>query len=235
MQTNKEKRVHEVFESISGHYDRMNAVISFKRHERWRIDTMERMSVFPGASALDVCCGTADWTRQLADEAGETGRVVGLDFSRSMLNEGEKKIQGYPQASLIQGNAMELPFEDNSFDFVTIGFGLRNVPDYVQVLKEMNRVAKPGGLVVCLDTSKPTLPVIKQMYWFYFSTVMPMMGRLFADSYEQYSWLQESTKAFPGRRGLVRCFFQAGFTKVRVKAYALGAAAAHFAVKPGGE
>lgn len=114
---------------------------------------------------------------------------------------------------------MELPFEDNSFDYVTIGFGLRNVPDYLVALKEMNRVLKPGGMVVCLETSQPTLPVFKQMYALYFKFVMPIFGKLFAKSKEEYEWLQQSTFNFPGKEELKRMFEEADFINVRVRSF----------------
>lgn len=145
MGKSKEQHVHEVFEKISTNYDSMNSVISFQQHKVWRNDTMKAMQVKTGSSALDVCCGTADWTIALADAVGSTGKVTGLDFSQNMLSVGKEKVKDIPQIELLHGNAMELPFEDNTFDYVTIGFGLRNVPDYKQVLKEMNRVAKPGA------------------------------------------------------------------------------------------
>lgn len=159
MQQSKEQRVHHVFEKISENYDKMNSVISFQQHIRWRKDTMRRMNVKLGSKALDVCCGTADWTIALAEAVGPNGEVTGLDFSKNMLKVGEEKVKrlGLKQVNLIHGNAMELPFPDNSFDYVTIGFGLRNVPDYLQVLKEMHRVVRPGGIAVCLETSQPTL------------------------------------------------------------------------------
>lgn len=231
MSQSKEKRVHEVFESISTRYDRMNAIISFQLHVSWRKDTMKRMNVQKGQMALDVCCGTADWTLQLAEAVGTEGKVIGLDFSKNMLQIGEEKTQHLEQVELIHGNAMALPFEDNTFDYVTIGFGLRNVPDYLEVLKELHRVVKTDGLVVCLETSQPTLPVFKQFYWLYFTYVMPAFGKLFAGSYEQYSWLQESTKEFPGKTELKKLFLEAGFRKVEIKSYSAGAAASHFAAK----
>lgn len=231
MRQSKEQRVHDIFETISGRYDKMNAIISFQRHVAWRKDTMKRMDVKEGGKALDVCCGTADWTVQLAEACGRTGEVKGLDFSRNMLDVGVKKTKNFPQVELIQGNAMDLPFADNTFDYVTIGFGLRNVPDYLQVLKEMYRVVKPDGLVVCLETSQPTLPVFKQMYWAYFTYMMPLFGRIFAKSYKEYSWLQESTKEFPDKDTLKQLFLNAGFASVTVKSYSAGAAASHFAEK----
>jgi len=234
MYQSKEERVHEVFESISGKYDFMNSVISFQRHIAWRRDTMKRMQVQKGQTALDVCCGTADWTIALAEAVGPDGKVYGLDFSQNMLQIGQEKVQtqNLQQVQLIHGNAMELPFDDNSFDHVTIGFGLRNVPDYLQVLSEMARVAKPGGQVVCLETSQPTLPVFRQFYYLYFGYIMPVLGKLLAKSYQQYSWLQESARDFPGRRELADMFRKAGLVQIEVRAYTGGVAAMHLGHKP---
>ncbi|MEH7491019.1 demethylmenaquinone methyltransferase [Neobacillus niacini] len=233
MQQSKEQRVHKVFEKISDNYDKMNSVISFQQHIKWRKDTMKRMDVKPGSKTLDVCCGTGDWTIALAEAVGPSGEVNGLDFSQNMLNVGIEKVKnlGLKQVKLIHGNAMELPFPDNSFDYVTIGFGLRNVPDYLQVLKEMHRVVKPGGIAVCLETSQPTLMGYKQLFYFYFKFIMPLFGKLFAKSYQEYSWLQESARDFPGMKELARMFETAGFKDVYYKPYSGGAAAVHIGYK----
>src|SRR6478735_8604401 len=233
MQQSKEQRVHGVFEKIYKNYDQMNSVISFQRHKAWRKDTMKRMNVQKGTKALDVCCGTADWTLAMAEAVGETGEAVGLDFSQNMLKIGEEKVKNSPfsNITLLHGNAMELPFEDNSFDYVTIGFGLRNVPDYLQVLKEMHRVVKPGGIAVCLETSQPTIIGYKQLYYFYFRFIMPMFGKLLAKSYREYAWLHESAREFPGMRELAKMFEQAGFNDVKYKPYSGGAAAVHIGKK----
>lgn len=231
MVKSKEQHVHEVFESISNNYDKMNSVISFQMHVQWRKDTMQRMGVRKGAKALDVCCGTADWTIALAEAVGPTGEVKGLDFSESMLEVGKKKTANMPNIELIHGNAMELPFEDNTFDYVTIGFGLRNVPDYMQVLRELYRVVKRGGMVVCLETSQSEIPVYRQLFRFYFTYIMPVFGKLFAKSYKEYSWLQESANEFPGMRELASMFREAGFKDVSYRAYSGGAAAMHLGYK----
>lgn len=233
MQSSKEQKVHKVFEKISDNYDHMNSVISFQQHIRWRKDTMNRMKVKKGASALDICCGTADWTIALADAVGEKGKVVGLDFSANMLKVGQQKLDALniKNTRLVQGNAMELPFEDNSFDYVTIGFGLRNVPDYLAVLKEMHRVVKPGGMAVCLDTSQPTMPGFRQFYFLYFKYIMPFFGKILAKSYQEYRWLHDSARDFPGMKELTKLFKNAGFNDVNCKAYFGGVAASHFALK----
>ncbi|MDV6377673.1 demethylmenaquinone methyltransferase [Sporosarcina sp. GW1-11] len=231
MAISKEEKVHNVFEKISTDYDKMNSVISFNQHIKWRNDIMVRMNVQPGAKALDVCCGTGDWTIALAKEAGPTGEVIGLDFSANMLDSARPKVEPYPNLTLLQGNAMALPFPDNTFDYVTIGFGLRNVPDYLTVLKEMRRVLKPGGMAVCLETSQSKIPVYRQAFRFYFKYVMPLFGKLFAKSYKEYSWLQESANDFPGMKELAQLFVDAGYQEVSYKSYSGGAAAGHIAYK----
>lgn len=234
MQQSKEERVHDVFEKISDKYDVMNSVISFQRHKAWRKETMRIMDVKPGSKALDVCCGTADWTIALAGAVGEQGKVVGLDFSENMLSVGKQKVEALQlkQVELLHGNAMELPFEDNTFDYVTIGFGLRNVPDYMHVLKEMTRVVKPGGKVICLETSQPTMIGFRQGYVLYFKYIMPLFGKLFAKSYKEYSWLQESASTFPGMKELANMFEKAGLERVQVKPFTFGVAAMHLGMKP---
>ncbi|MBX0356217.1 demethylmenaquinone methyltransferase [Halobacillus sp. Nhm2S1] len=229
----KEERVHHVFEKIYERYDSMNSIISFQQHRLWRKDVMKRMNVKKGDHALDVCCGTGDWTMALANAVGADGKVIGLDFSENMLSVGIKKklAGGVKQVEFQHGNAMSLPYEDHQFDFVTIGFGLRNVPDYHQVLKELHRVVKPGGRVVCLETSQPTNPVFKKLYYFYFGKVMPVFGKLFAKSYQEYSWLHESAKDFPGKTELKAMFEEVGFKNVTVKSYTGGVAAMHMGEK----
>ncbi len=124
----------------------MNTLLSFRRHKAWRKFTMKKMNVQIGDKALDVACGTADWTIALAN-ATKTGEIIGLDFSEKMLEVGKKKVVDLhldKQIRFIEGNAMNLPFADNSFEHATIGFALRNVPDIETVLAEMMRVVKPG-------------------------------------------------------------------------------------------
>src|SRR5699024_9403800 len=117
-QYNKSERVHHVFENISDKYDKMNSIISFNRHRSWRKDVMKRMNVKEGQDALDVCTGTGDWALSLAEEVGSDGKVVGLDFSENMLEVAKEKLteQGHDHVSFIHGDAMDLPFPDNSFD-----------------------------------------------------------------------------------------------------------------------
>lgn len=230
---NKEQHVHAVFESIAPKYDVMNDILSFRRHKAWRAFTMRKMNVRPGQTAVDLCCGTCDWTIALARASG-TGEVVGLDFSKNMLDVGRQKVEKEGldrQIRLVQGNAMELPFADASFDFATIGFGLRNVPDVDRVLREMARVVKPGGKVVCLELSKPTLEPFKSVYYLYFEKMLPLLAKWFAKRYEQYKWLPESLAAFPNKEQLADKFRQAGLADVKAYSLTLGVAALHIGTK----
>lgn len=229
----KEQHVHAVFEKIAPKYDLMNDLLSFRRHKAWRKFTMKKMNVPSGATAIDLCCGTCDWTIAIAQASGG-GRIVGLDFSQSMLEVGASKLKQLGlerQVELIRGNAMQLPFEDDSFDYATIGFGLRNVPDLQQVLSEMRRVVKPGGQVVCLELSKPMREPFKSLYYFYFERLLPLGGKLIAKSYEQYKWLPDSLKAFPDMNRLTDIFREIGLRDVRAYPLTGGIAALHIGIK----
>ena len=227
----KQEHVYEVFQNISTKYDKLNDIISFNQHKSWRKYTMKQMKVKKGSKALDVCCGTGDWTIQMSEAVGPNGDVTGLDFSENMLAVGKEKTKDISNIKLVHGNAMDLPFEDNTFDYVTIGFGLRNVPDYQVALSEMHRVLKPGGMMVVLETSHPTAPIFKQGYQVYFKYVMPLFGKLFAKSMSEYSWLQESAFNFPNKYDLARMIANVGFKNIKIKAFTGGVSAMHLAYK----
>lgn len=232
-QEEKHEKVHRVFQTIYKKYDAMNTLISFNRHKAWRRRADALVAAETGQYCLDVCCGTGDWTIALARDTGHEGHVVGLDFSDNMLKVAKTKLDAaqLDNVTLVNGDAMNIPYDDNSFDRVTIGFGLRNVPDYLTVLKEMYRVLKPGGVAVCLETSRPKIPVYKQLYFFYFRYVMPLLGKLFAGSYKEYAWLNESTRKFPDKEKLAQLFRRAGFTHVGAESLMGGIAAIHRAEK----
>lgn len=233
-QEEKHEKVHRVFETIYKKYDAMNSLISFNRHKAWRRRADEIVDAKAGNKVLDVCCGTGDWTLSLAKAVGASGKVVGLDFSDNMLKVAKAKLDAaqLENIALVNGDAMNIPYGEGKFDRVTIGFGLRNVPDYLAVLKEMCRVLKPGGRIVCLETSQPKIPVYRQLYFFYFRFVMPLLGKIFAGSYKEYAWLNESTRNFPDRKELAQLFAEAGFEKLDVHPLMGGIAAIHEGVKP---
>lgn len=230
---NKEEFVHNVFEKIAPRYDLMNTLLSFGMHKFWRRYTMKKMNIQKGASAIDVACGTCDWTISLAKASEVPENIVGLDFSENMLQIGRQKLEkeGLEQVKLVHGSALEIPFEDHTFDFATIGFALRNVPDIQKTLSEMHRVVKPGGKVVSLELSKPTWPVFRSLYYFYFQKILPWLGKLFTNSYEQYKWLPESLVNFPDYKQLEKIFYEVGFEKVETYPLSGGIVAVHIGTK----
>lgn len=229
----KEKFVHAVFESIAPQYDQMNSILSFGMHKIWRKFAMKKMNVQAGQKAIDLCCGTCDWTISLA-QASRDGEVIGLDFSQLMLDYGAVKVKENQLDHIIQlvnGNAMELPYPDHSFDYATIGFALRNVPDIHQVLREMHRVVKPGGLVVSLELSKPVHQPLKSIYFFYFRYILPWFANVITRRYKQYKWLPESLVNFPDYKQLHHIFSDIGMTHVQTYPLSGGIAALHMGVK----
>ncbi|CAH2213391.1 demethylmenaquinone methyltransferase [Tepidibacter aestuarii] len=230
---NKEEKVYETFQNISQDYDKLNDIISFNMHKRWKRDTIKHLNIVEDSKLLDVCCGTGDFSIMLSSEIDKKISVIGLDFSENMLSVAREKKEQYKldNVEFIHGNAMDLPFEDNTFDNVTIGFGLRNTPDYEKAISEMMRVVKPGGKVACLDTSHPTFPIYKQLYWFYFKNIMPRIGQLFSKHRKEYQWLNDSTEQFLSKKELKDLFSKVGFKNVKVKSYVGGCAALHIGVK----
>ncbi|MGF9905029.1 demethylmenaquinone methyltransferase [Brevibacillus porteri] len=231
----KAEYVHSVFESIANDYDKMNNVISFGSHIAWRNYTMKQMNIQPGHTALDVACGTADWTIALAKAVGKEGSVVGLDFSQNMLDVGAYKVANAGvgnNVKLVNADAMNLPYEDHTFDFVTIGFALRNVPDVQQVLNEMARVVKPGGKVVSLEVSKPPFIPYRKLFYLYFYKILPFIAKLTVNKYAEYAWLPQSLTNFPDSRELASMFQKAGLDPVQVKLFMGGVSALHIGTKP---
>lgn len=233
--TNKtsEAKVQALFDRISDTYDTTNSAISLGMHKRWRKKTMARLPLSSGQQVLDLCCGTGDWTIDLAKTVGTTGKSVGLDFSKNMLEIAKEKIEQAgvsKQTTLLQGDAMALPFEDNTFDLVTIGFGLRNVPDASHVLKEMHRVVKPGGMVACLETSQPENRLIYPFWYLYFKLV-PTIAKLKHNDRKDYIYLQQTTQKFVAAKQLKQMFQKAGLENASYTTFMFGACALHTGYK----
>lgn len=226
--------VHDVFAQIAKRYDVMNSVLSFYQHKLWRRFTMKKLAIQKGSRALDVACGTGDWTLSLAKAVGPSGHVTGLDFTQEMLDvacEKVEKRQLDKTIDLVRGDAMALPFADNSYDTATIGFALRNVADIGQVLSEMKRVIRPGGYVVSLELSKPESRAFRRLYYFYFYRILPKIGALAVGRKTPYAWLPESLKEFPDRLTLEQMFRDAGLAQVRSYPLTGGIAALHIGQK----
>lgn len=229
------EHVHDVFESVAEQYDAANDRISLGMHHRWKDCLIKAVKpAFVGSSArrraLDVCCGTGDITRLIA--AAHPGvEVTGLDFSAGMLDVARRRTVGLGNVILVEGNALELPFEDDAFDTAVISFGLRNTPDYDQVVSEMARVTRPGGIVACLDASVPDNSVVYPFYNVYYKQVMPLLGGGRSKKRE-YDWLYQSTREFLHKDELRELFERCGLAEVKVKSFMMGAAALHVGVVP---
>jgi demethylmenaquinone methyltransferase/2-methoxy-6-polyprenyl-1,4-benzoquinol methylase len=233
----KEAWVHQTFERISEHYDLMNDLESFGLHRAWKHALISAVKALKPQAVLDVASGTGDIALALVQTLPQA-QVAGLDFSKNMLDVARRRalasgsLGDEARLNFVQGNAMEMPFESDSFDVVVISFGLRNMPDYQRVIEEMARVLRPGGSLFCLEASYPTAPIIKPTFRLYFKHVIPQMARLITRKRAEYRWLNDSTELFLSKTQLVALIKRCGLSNVRYHSFALGAAALHHGVKP---
>lgn len=235
----KEKYVHEVFESIAGKYDFMNLLMTWGMLPHWQKLVMEKTELGPGGKGLDVCCGTGEMTYQQAEIAGRYGQAVGLDFSAQMLEAARAKEKDHPNCHVqfVEGDALALPFPDDSFDAATSGFALRNVSDIPLAIREMARVVRVGGKVVCIDVSRPGFPPARAFFNFYYFKVVPWLGshlvsgKTISNGFPAYTWLAESLKTFPPRQEIAQMFRDAGLAAVEVHPVGFGAATIYSGVK----
>ena len=228
-----ESEVNQLFSRVAPQYDRMNDLISLGTQRRWRKQLFRELPIHQGDTCLDLCCGTGDLTISLAQRSGRKGRVVGLDFNAEMLALAKQKAltRGVnQQIEWLQADAMHLPFTDDQFNMITIGYGLRNVPDANQVLSEIYRVLAPGGHFACLEMSQPTNPIIKLGWRAYFK-LFPYMARLTGAHPQDYQYLQKTAQAFYSADELVQVMRESGFQKVSYHKLNLGAGALHFGQK----
>ena len=229
----KEQYVHNVFSSIACKYDWLNTLLSFNRDKYWRTFAVAKAELSPGDITLDVASGTGMMALEQARVMGR-GHIIGFDFCQSMLQKAQENISLTPYASmieLVQGNAMQLPFDDNTFKAVTIGFGLRNMPNYQQVISEMARVTKPGGRVVSLDLAKPQMIGFKQLYYFYFESILPLLGKFSIGSEGPYRWLPESLRAYPNQKVICEYFNESGLKNAAFYELTGGIVAVHVGIK----
>lgn len=232
VQTNKlknEQQVNELFSRVAPRYDLLNNVISLGTQKIWRKILFSQLQIMPTANALDVCCGTGDLAIELAKRI-PNGRITGLDFNQEMLDLASEKTKEIGNLFLIKGDAMDLPFADNQFDVITIGFGLRNVPDADQALNEIYRVLKPGGQFVCLEMSQPTNKLVRVGWKAYFN-LFPVMASLAGGHIKDYQYLKQTSQQFVSARQLAQMMKIAGFKGVHYQLLNLGAAALHFGSK----
>ncbi|MBP0049912.1 bifunctional demethylmenaquinone methyltransferase/2-methoxy-6-polyprenyl-1,4-benzoquinol methylase UbiE [Marinobacterium sp. AK62] len=231
----KVKRVADVFHSVAGKYDLMNDLMSGGIHRLWKRITIDQSGVRRGHKVLDIAGGTGDLTRKFARMVGQEGKVVLADINDSMLKVGRDKLLNSGVAGnveYVQANAECLPFEDNTFDVITIAFGLRNVTDQNAALASMLRVLKPGGKLMILEFSKTDNPALTKLYDFYSFNILPQMGKAIAGDSDSYRYLAESIRKHPDQETLKGMMETAGFVNCRYQNMTGGIVALHTGIKP---
>jgi demethylmenaquinone methyltransferase / 2-methoxy-6-polyprenyl-1,4-benzoquinol methylase len=226
----KAGRVRSVFASVASKYDVMNDLMSFGVHRLWKRFTLSLTGLKVGQCALDVAGGTGDLSLGMLRQVGKSGRVVLSDVNPAMLDIGRDRLldRGFVgNVECVVADAQRLPFADNSFDCVTIGFGLRNVTDKAAALKSMHRVLKPGGQLLVLEFSTPVAPGLKPVYDAYSFKILPVLGRLVAQDAASYRYLAESIRMHPDQETLLEMLRVAGYAQARYHNLTGGIVALH--------
>ena len=236
-------RVGELFATIARRYDLINDIQSFGLHRLWKRRALGFAHPQRGLRALDLCCGTGDLTFALAKGGAE---VTGLDFSEAMLRVANEKLAWFdsipapppgqnskPKIEFIRGDALKIPFPDDSFDILTIGYGLRNLADLEAGLREMWRVAKPGGRLVALEFGKPANSAWRAIYFNYLKFALPVFGKIFAGNSAAYSYILESLAHYPAQQAVAGKMTEIGWRSVRVINLMGGVMTLHYAEKHG--
>ena len=224
------ERVQAMFDRIARPYDVMNRVMTAGLDVRWRKLAADATEVGQGASVLDCCCGTADLSLELGRRVGPSGEVIGVDFSDGMLDIGRRKVtkKQMEQVTLLHGDALDLPFEDDRFAAATVAFGIRNVADLGQGLSELERVVRPGGKVVCLEITTPESGPLVPFHRLWFDRLVPAFGKV-ADRKgdSAYTYLPASVKRFPGPTPLAHVMYESGLRDVKFRTLGGGIVALH--------
>ncbi|AQQ69138.1 bifunctional demethylmenaquinone methyltransferase/2-methoxy-6-polyprenyl-1,4-benzoquinol methylase UbiE [Microbulbifer agarilyticus] len=231
----KAGRVADVFHSVAARYDVMNDLMSGGVHRLWKRFTIELSAARPGQTILDIAGGTGDLTARFSRIVGPTGKVVLADINASMLKVGRDRLLDRGIAGnveTVQADAQYLPFPDNTFDCITIAFGLRNVTDKDLALRSMLRVLKPGGRLLVLEFSKPESKLLEKVYDQYSFRLLPFMGKLVADDADSYRYLAESIRMHPDQETLKGMMGDAGFVDCEFHNMTGGIVALHKGIKP---
>ena len=231
----KAGKVAEVFHSVAGKYDLMNDLMSGGVHRLWKRMTIEMSGVRRGDTVLDIAGGTGDLTAKFSRIVGPEGTVVLADINDSMLRVGRDRLTDLGIVNNVkfsQADAQYLPFPDNSFDVITIAFGLRNVTDKDLALRSMLRVLKPGGRQLVLEFSSPVNPLLSKIYDTYSFSILPKLGKLFASDADSYQYLAESIRMHPDQETLQGMMDNAGFANTDFHNMTGGVVALHRGVKP---
>ena len=231
----KVKLVLRHFNSIASKYDFMNTLLSFGLHYHWKSVAIRLLHLNEGNSVIDVCGGTADLAIMAGRCVGSSGSVLVYDINRAMMEVGRKKIADARlenTVACILGNAEIIGFNDNSFDTAMVGFGVRNLTHMEKGLEEIYRVLKPSGKFMCLEFSRPTAPVFRQLYDFYSFYIMPTLGAMLTGSRQAYTYLPESIRLFPSPDKLKAILEDIGFKDVTYRKLTNGIAVIHMGTKP---
>jgi demethylmenaquinone methyltransferase/2-methoxy-6-polyprenyl-1,4-benzoquinol methylase len=230
----KARLVQQHFSAIAARYDLANDILSFGLQRRWKRVALRMLALKPGDVVLDVCGGTADLALLAVRPAGPSGRAIVYDFNREMLAIGRGKVR---EAGLshriawIQGDAEKISLKSETVDAVIVGFGIRNLTHLEKGFQEMHRVLKPGGRMVCLEFSRPPARWFSCLYDLYSFAIIPLVGRVLAGSWEAYTYLTGSIRAFPSPSALSEILEEIGFTQVTCRPLTQGIAVIHRGVK----
>ena len=231
-------RIKNLFAAVARHYDFLNSLLSLRRDRSWRRETVKASGVEPTSKVLDVCTGTGELALAYADKVSAEGFVIASDFCFEMLEIGDQKLQRPVGAvsnrttNFLAADTLTLPFLDNTFDIVSVGFGIRNVSDLEMGIREMTRVAAPGGSVVILEFTQPTNLLFRSLYYFYFTKILPFIGnRISGSEDDAYGYLPRSVMKFPDCEALKGVMEQCGLIDVRFYRKTFGIVAIHVGKK----
>ncbi|MDP6909841.1 MAG: bifunctional demethylmenaquinone methyltransferase/2-methoxy-6-polyprenyl-1,4-benzoquinol methylase UbiE [Flavobacteriales bacterium] len=228
----KKEQVASMFNNIAHKYDFLNRSLSMGIDILWRKKTIKQLKELQPKMILDVATGTGDLALEAMSLNPE--KIIGLDLSVGMLEIGKEKVAKRnlsERIEMVEGDSENLPFEDNTFDAVTVAFGVRNFENLLKGLKEINRVLRPNGKLVVLEFSQPKNFPIKQLYWFYFNNILPLFGKLLSKDDSAYTYLPESVKAFPDGQNFINVMNEAGFKRNTSKPLTFGIASIYSGLK----
>lgn len=222
----KREKVRQMFDDIATDYDALNHIMSLNVDRSWRRRALKEI-IIPDRSQkiMDLACGTGDFSIAIAGAMSQDSHVTGVDISEGMLAVMKRKVEDAGLTDRIDitvGSGEELPFPENTFDAVTIAFGIRNFEDREQGLREILRVLKPDGRIIILELSEPSNPVIRWVYNLYFTRIMPVIGRKVSGNSAAYHYLPASVISFPKKQEWMQTMTNCGFGEVRHKAFSLG-------------
>jgi len=229
----KSKMVGNVFDTVASNYDLMNDLMSFGIHRLWKRVAIESSSLRKDSNVLDLAGGTGDMVKLMRDKVGEEGLIVLSDINRSMLEEGRDRLinDGVEGINIAQIDAQFIPFEDETFDLITIAFGLRNVTDKDKAMRSMLRSLKKGGKLIVLEFSRPTNEIFREIYDVFSFEIIPKIGELIANTEESYRYLAESIRMHPTQEELKTMMEEVGFKDCNYENLTNGVVAIHSGVK----